>query len=75
VTSNNKISRDSLIEAFIINDEGIPQNTGYVLDGLTMALLLGEESDFEFTIVDWKIMADGLIYILDAQHGIFVVSY
>jgi hypothetical protein len=31
-----------------------------------LALLLGEESDFEFTMVDWKIMADGLIYILDA---------
>lgn len=40
-----------------------------------MALLLGEDKDFEFTIVDWRIMANGLIYLLDAQHGIFVVSY
>lgn len=31
-----------------------------------MALLLGEEYDFEFNIVDMKVLPNGDIYLLDA---------
>lgn len=26
-------------------------------------------------LVDWRVMSNGDIYILDAQHGIFVVNF
>lgn len=65
---------DSIIETFMVNSKGEAVNTGYVLDGTTMGLLLGD-LNFQLRLVDWKVLGNGDIYILDAQHGIFVLNY
>ncbi|CAD8198558.1 unnamed protein product [Paramecium pentaurelia] len=74
-SQDGSISGDSLLEVFLLNNKGQPSNTGYVLDGLTMSLLLNKQYDFEFNIVDMKVLENGDIYLLDAQYGIYVVNY
>ncbi|CAD8100479.1 unnamed protein product [Paramecium primaurelia] len=75
ILQDGSLSGDSLLEVFLLNDKGQPSNTGYVLDGVTMSWLLNKQYDFEFNIVDMKVLENGDIYLLDAQYGIFIVNF
>ncbi|CAK61408.1 unnamed protein product (macronuclear) [Paramecium tetraurelia] len=75
MSKDGSLGGDSLLEVFLLNDKGQPSNTGYVLDGVTMALLLDKYYDFEFNIVDMKVLENGDIYLLDAQYDIFIVNF
>lgn len=42
ILQDGSLSGESLLEVFLLNDKGQPSNTGYVLDGVTMSLLLNK---------------------------------
>lgn len=47
-----------------------------ILTNAVLAKLLGiDESKLEFSLVDFKIEANGRINILDAYNGLYVVSF
>ncbi|CAK92733.1 unnamed protein product (macronuclear) [Paramecium tetraurelia] len=75
ISQDGTLSGDSLLEVYLLNDMGQPSYTGYVLDGVTMGFLLDKFYDFEFNIVDMKVLENGDIYLLDAQYGVLIVNF
>lgn len=59
------MSGNSLVTIYILNDNYTISAVNYVLDDITMALLLGK-TEMEFNIVDVEISYNGFIFLLDA---------
>lgn len=50
---------------YILNDNFTISSTNYILDNVTMALLLGK-AEMDLNIVDVEISYNGFIFLLDA---------
>ncbi|CAD8171962.1 unnamed protein product [Paramecium pentaurelia] len=70
----DQLSGNSIVQVYALSENYQPMPRNYILDNVTMALLLGKV-EIELSIVDFEISYNGFIFLLDAQYGLFVVRF
>ncbi|CAD8094162.1 unnamed protein product [Paramecium primaurelia] len=75
-TQTTGLDQSSLLEVFYIESDGTPRLQS-VLDAPTLGVITDVQNPekFIFQLIDFKVFPNGLIYILTAKDGIYVLEF
>ncbi|CAD8123506.1 unnamed protein product [Paramecium sonneborni] len=75
-TEKTGLDQSSLLEVFYIESDGTPRLQS-VLDAPTLGVITDVQNPekFIFSLIDFKVFPNGLIYILTAKDGIYVLEF
>ncbi|CAD8054089.1 unnamed protein product [Paramecium sonneborni] len=66
--------KGSLIEVFQFKDGNISKDPWLTLDSESLAILLNQQSTFNFVLLDMSVEPNGDLFILDSFNGIYVLK-